>query len=179
MSEWIADLPTTLNDLPVGMWVLVARWPHWFRAGGAGARRFPPPLHPHADGCRHEAGGRTAQAEQWELQVQYGSNKHEVAEAVIQEWLRQGAPTPEPWKGVWFGLPWSYLPKRADSVASCDKMPVRSKDGTVILLKIGIRSASPEFREAADEYDRYAAAIAQMSSQENQLSDLAEHLVRD
>ena len=47
---------------------------------------------------------------QWKLQVQYGSNKHEVAEAVIQEWLRQGAPTPEPWTGLWFGLPWSYLP---------------------------------------------------------------------
>ena len=27
--------------------------------------------------------------DQWKLQVQYGSNKHEVAEAVIDEWLRQ------------------------------------------------------------------------------------------
>ncbi len=46
---------------------------------------------------------------QWKLQVQYGSNKQEVAEAVIQEWLREGAPTPKPWTGLWFGLPRHYL----------------------------------------------------------------------
>jgi len=46
----------------------------------------------------------------WLLQVQYGGNKHEVAEAVIREWLVQGAPTPKPWTGLWFGLPWCYPP---------------------------------------------------------------------
>ena len=48
---------------------------------------------------------------QWKLEVKYGSNKHDVPEAVIQEWLRDGAPTPEPWTGLWFGLPWSWLPE--------------------------------------------------------------------
>jgi hypothetical protein len=63
-----------------------------------------------------EAGAKpvfsTDKPSHWELQVQYGSNKHEVAKAVIQEWLHQGAPTPEVWTGLWFGLPWSYLPDK-------------------------------------------------------------------
>lgn len=38
-------------------------------------------------------------------------HRWEITQAVVAEWLQQGAPTPEPWTGVWFGLPWSYLHK--------------------------------------------------------------------
>jgi hypothetical protein len=48
---------------------------------------------------------------EWQLQVQYGSIKQDVAEAVIMEWLREGAKTPEPWTGLWFGLPRHWLPE--------------------------------------------------------------------
>ena len=111
MSEWIADLPTTLNDIPVGMWVLVPNGRIGFGLEG-------PALVDFLRRCIHtlmDAGTKPVikrgRPDTWELQTKYGSNKHEVAEAVIQEWLRQGAPTPDPWDGVWFGLPWSYLPE--------------------------------------------------------------------
>jgi len=109
MSEWIADLPTTLNDIPVGMWVLVPKGRMSFGLEG-------PALIDFLRRCIHtlmDAGTKpvikTTKPRTWELQTQYGSNKHEVAEAVIREWLRQGAPTPDPWDGVWFGLPRSWL----------------------------------------------------------------------
>jgi hypothetical protein len=112
MSEWIADLPSTLNDIPVGMWVLVPKGRMAFGLEG-------PALADFLRRCIHtlmDAGTKPVRKmpwlDQWELQVQYGSNKHEVAEAVIQEWLREGASTPEPWTGVWFGLPRHYLPKK-------------------------------------------------------------------
>jgi hypothetical protein len=92
------------------------------------------------------------------------SNKHEVAEAVIKEWLKQGAPTPEPWTGLWFGLPWSYSP---------DQEAVRK-----VLLwdwdPIGVAGIPA----AVDEYDCYVAAVAQMVVAGKSAADLAEHLVR-
>lgn len=48
----------------------------------------------------------------WILQPQYGRTRQEIAEAVIAEWLREGAPTPETWTGLWFGLPRSYAPEQ-------------------------------------------------------------------
>lgn len=112
MSEWIAGLPYGLNDLPVGMWVIVPN-------GRVGFGLEGPELANFIRRCIHtlmDAGAKPVagpiKPSQWKLQVKYGSNKHEVAEAVIQEWLREGAPTPEPWTGVWFGLSWSYLPHK-------------------------------------------------------------------
>lgn len=112
MSEWIADLPLELSELPVGMWMLVPNGRIGFGLEGPALADFLRRcIHRLMDaGAKPVAGGN--KPNKWELQVQYGSNKHEVAEAVIQEWLRQGAPDYEPWKGVWFGLPWSYLPKQ-------------------------------------------------------------------
>lgn len=111
MSDHIAHLPGTLNDLPVGMWEIVP----------CGRYRFgleSPALADFIRRCIHtlmDAGAKpvikTSKPNTWKLQTQYGSNKHEVAEAVIAEWLRDGAPTPEPWTGLWFGLPWTYLPE--------------------------------------------------------------------
>ena len=96
MSEWIADLPTTLNDIPVGMWELVPNGRLIFGLEGPALANF-------LRRCIHtlmDAGTKPVikrgRADTWELQTKYGSNKHEVAEAVIQEWLRQGAPTPDP-----------------------------------------------------------------------------------
>jgi hypothetical protein len=112
MSEFITYVPGTLNDLPVGMWEIV-------RDGRWGFGLEGPALTDFIRRCIYslmDAGAKpvagAGKPDAWVLQVQYGSNKHEVAEAVIQEWLRQGAPDYEPWKGVWFGLPWSYLPKQ-------------------------------------------------------------------
>ena len=109
MSESIAHMPSSLNDLPIGMWEIVNDGRQGFGLEGAALvdyiRRC---IYALIDaGAKPVAGGN--KPNQWELQVQYGSNKREIAEAVIQEWLRQGAPTPEPWTGLWFGLPWSYL----------------------------------------------------------------------
>ncbi|MEA2880000.1 MAG: hypothetical protein QOF14_5196 [Hyphomicrobiales bacterium] len=111
MSEWIACTPGSLNDLPVGMWEIVNDGRQGFGLEGealaAYIRRC---IHALMDaGAKPVAGGN--KPNQWKLQVQYGSNKHEVAEAVLLEWRQQGSPTPEPWTGLWFGLPWSWLPE--------------------------------------------------------------------
>ncbi|MEA2880005.1 MAG: hypothetical protein QOF14_5201 [Hyphomicrobiales bacterium] len=114
MSEWIAHLHYSLNDIPVGMWRLVPAGRLAFGLEG-------PALVDFLRRCIHtlmDAGTKpvvkTNKPNTWELQTKYGRNKHEVAEAVIQEWLRQGAPTPEPWTGVWFGLPRHWLPEGRD-----------------------------------------------------------------
>jgi hypothetical protein len=109
VSDHIAYLPGTLNDLPVGMWEIVPTGRYRFGLEGPALADFIRRcIYSLMDaGAKPVNGG--SKPNQWELQVQYGSNKHEVAEAVIQEWLRQGAPDYEPWKGVWFGLPWSWL----------------------------------------------------------------------
>ena len=109
MSEYIDHVHGTLNDLPAGMWEIVDNGRKGFGLEGPALVDFiRRSIHRLMDaGAKPVIGGN--KPDQWERQVQYGSNKHEVAEAVIQEWLRQGAPTPDPWKGVWFGLPWSWL----------------------------------------------------------------------
>jgi hypothetical protein len=111
MSEWIAAIPNGLNDLPVGMWRLISRGRTGFGLEGAALADFiRVSIYALMDaGAKPVIGA--GKPNQWKLQVQYGSNKHEVAEAVIREWLQQGAPTPEPWTGLWFGLPWSWLPE--------------------------------------------------------------------
>jgi hypothetical protein len=109
MTEWIAGLPEGLSDIPVGMWMLVPNGRIGFGLEGSELADF-------IRRCIHtlmDAGAKPVvhddEPHRWKLQMQYGSDKHEVAEAVIGEWLRQGAPTPEPWDGVWFGLPRSWL----------------------------------------------------------------------
>jgi hypothetical protein len=111
MSDEIALIPNSLNDLPVGLWELVDQGRKSYGLkGDALASYIRRSIYALMDaGAKPVAGGN--KPNQWKLQVQYGSNKYEVAEAVIQEWLRQGAPTPEPWTGVWFGLPWTWLPE--------------------------------------------------------------------
>jgi hypothetical protein len=104
----IASMPKSLNDLPVGLWVIVNHGQKGFGLEGEALvdfiRRC---IYALVDaGAKPVAGGN--KPNQWELQTQYGRNKHEIAEAVIAEWKAQGAVKPEPWTGVWFGLPWSY-----------------------------------------------------------------------
>jgi|ERR1043165_7511664 len=110
MSEWIALMPGDLNDLPLGMWQIIDDGHRGFGLEGPALADFiRRSIHALMDaGAKPVCGAGKPNV--WVLQTQYGSNKHEVAEAVIQEWLRQGAPTPKPWTGLWFGLPWSYLP---------------------------------------------------------------------
>ena len=109
MSEWIARSPGSLNDLPVGMWEIVNDGRTGFGLEGEALTDFVRrSIYALIDaGAKPVAGGN--KPNQWELQVQYGSNRWEIAQAVVDEWLRQGAPTPEPWTGLWFGLPWTYL----------------------------------------------------------------------
>ena len=112
MSEAIATLPSSLKDLPIGMWEIVDYGRKSFGLEGPSLANFiRRSIHALMDaGAKPVAGGN--RPNKWRLQVQYGSNKYEVAEAVIQEWLRQGAPTPAPWTGLWFGLPSTYLPDK-------------------------------------------------------------------
>jgi hypothetical protein len=111
MSECIAAMPSKLSDLPVGLWDIVDRGRKSFGLEGEALADFVRRcFYALIDaGAKPVAGGN--KPNQWELQVQYGSNRWEITQAVVAEWLQQGAPTPEPWTGVWFGLPWSYLPK--------------------------------------------------------------------
>ena len=83
MSECIAAMPSTLYDLPVGMWVIIDRGQKSFGLEGAALADFVwNSIHALMDaGAKPVAGGN--KPNQWELQVQYGSNKWEVAEAVI------------------------------------------------------------------------------------------------
>jgi hypothetical protein len=113
MSEYIASLPSTLNDLPVGMAHIIDAGRKGFGLDGEALTDFVRRcIYALIDaGAKPVAGGN--KPNQWNLQVQYGSNRWEITQAVVAEWLRQGAPTPEPWTGVWFGLPWSYLPKKS------------------------------------------------------------------
>jgi hypothetical protein len=112
ISLWIARTPSTLNDLPVGLWEIVNNGRSGFGLEGEVLADFVRcSIYALIDaGAKPVVGGN--KPDRWELQVQYGVNRHEVAEAVIAEWLQQGGRTPEPWTGVWFGLPWSYLPKK-------------------------------------------------------------------
>jgi hypothetical protein len=115
MSEVIAGMPNSLNDLPVGMWEIVDYGRKCFGLEGEALTDFVRRcIYALVDaGAKPVVGGD--KPNQWKLQVQYGSNRWEIAPAVVAEWLQQGAPTPEPWTGVWFGLPWSWLPERRGS----------------------------------------------------------------
>jgi len=112
MSDVIAFMPGSLNDLPVGLWEIIDRGQKSFGLQGEALANFVRRcIYSLIDaGAKPVAGGN--KPNQWELQTQYGKSKQEIAEAVIAEWLRQGGQKPEPWTGVWFGLPWSYLPKK-------------------------------------------------------------------
>jgi hypothetical protein len=44
----------------------------------------------------------------WLLQSQYGKANEEIANAVINEWLANGAGDPDP-GGLWFALPSPYV----------------------------------------------------------------------
>jgi len=110
MSEYIdRKIPRAPYDEdPRGMWVIVDEGRHGFGLeGDALASYIRKNIYALMDaGFKPVIGvGKN----QWQLQAQYGSNKQEVAEAVIREWLREGAKTPEPWTGLWFGLPRHYL----------------------------------------------------------------------
>jgi hypothetical protein len=108
MSEWIALTPGTLNDIPVGMWKIVNDGRQGFGLEGEALASFIR----RSIYALMDAGAKPVIGlgkGKWQLQVQYGSNKQEVAEAVIREWQLQGAPTPAPWTGLWFGLPRSWL----------------------------------------------------------------------
>src|ERR1043165_781658 len=106
MSTWINEsIPRApYDELPFGMWQIVDDGRRLFGLeGDALASYIRKNIYALMDaGFKPVIGVGKGQ---WKLQVQYGSNKQEVAEAVIREWLLQGAPTPKPWTGLWFGLP--------------------------------------------------------------------------
>jgi hypothetical protein len=107
LSEWLRVMPSQMSDTPVGLWWLV---PMAEEFGFVGADR--------TDFLRRsirallDAGGLPVRGagrpDAWLLQSQYGTDKSEIVEAVVREWQAQGAPTPAPWTGLWFGLPRSY-----------------------------------------------------------------------
>lgn len=110
MSEWIALTPGSLNDLPVGMWDIVYNGRDGFGLEDEPLKDFiRRSIYALVDAGAKPVVQREGSSK-WYLQTQYGSTKLEIADAVIQEWLRQGAPTPKVWTGLWFGLPWSYAP---------------------------------------------------------------------
>ena len=110
MSEWIATMPGLLSDVPVGMWHLVPRAKSFGLEGEASVDFIRRCIHALVDaGAKPVRGAGKPNA--WILQPQYGADRYEIAEAVIAEWKAQGAPTPEPWTGLFFGLPRDYLAK--------------------------------------------------------------------
>jgi hypothetical protein len=114
MSERIACWPRSLNDLPVGLWQIVGHARQGFDLEGDALIEFiRRSIYALLDaGALPVRGAGIVGVEKWILQPQYGRTKQEIAEAVIAEWLRDGAPTPETWTGLWFGLPRSYAPEQ-------------------------------------------------------------------
>jgi hypothetical protein len=113
MSAWIDErIPRApYDDLPLGMWVIVSDGRNGFGLEGeALAGYIRDSIYALMDAGFKPVRG-AGKPNQWDLQVQYGSNKQEVAEAVIREWLREGALTPAPWTGLWFGLPRHWVPE--------------------------------------------------------------------
>jgi hypothetical protein len=47
----------------------------------------------------------------WILQDQYGDTPEAMADAIIAEWLADGAPTPKPYDSLWLALPHIYSPE--------------------------------------------------------------------
>jgi hypothetical protein len=113
MSEVVALMPSTLNDLPVGLWVIIDRGRKSFGLEGEALADFIRRcIYTLVDAGAEPVRG-AGKPDTWVLQTQYGVNKYEIAEAVITEWIAQGARKPEPWTGLWFGLPWSYALQRS------------------------------------------------------------------
>jgi hypothetical protein len=114
MSERIACTPGTLDDLPVGMWEIVyhGRYGFEFDDDSLAAYIYFSICALMDAGAQPVAGGN--KPNQWELQTHYGDDKEEVAKAVVREWQREGKWTPEPWTGLWFGLPWCYSPDQKE-----------------------------------------------------------------
>jgi hypothetical protein len=115
MNVWIDEMipRAPYDDVPMGMWQIVNDGRAGFGLEGeALANYIRKSIHALMDAGFKPVRG-AGKPDRWQLQSQYGSNKHEVAEAVIAEWLRDGAPTPEPWTGLWFGLPRHYLSERS------------------------------------------------------------------
>jgi hypothetical protein len=117
LSGSIAHWPRSLNDLPVGLFQIIVDGREGFGLDGEMLidfiRRC---IYALVDaGAMPVRGAGIPGVAKWILQPQYGRSKQEIAEAVIAEWLRDGAPTPETWTGLWFGLPWSYAPEQQAS----------------------------------------------------------------
>jgi hypothetical protein len=114
MSERIACWPGSLNDLPVGLFQIIFQGRTGFDLEGEALIDFiRRSIYALVDaGAMPVRGAGIPGVEKWIFQPQYGRTKQEIAEAVIAEWLRDGAPTPETWTGLWFGLPWSYAPEQ-------------------------------------------------------------------
>jgi hypothetical protein len=108
MSEWIATMPDSLSDVPVGMWRLVPCGKSFGLEGEALVDFLRRCIHALIDAGAMPVRG-AGKPNTWVLQTQYGVNKYEIAEAVIAEWLAEGAPTPRGWTGLFFGLPRDYL----------------------------------------------------------------------
>jgi hypothetical protein len=107
LDKWLEALPLDMSDTPVGLWRLVPRAEDF---GFADARRVD--FLRRAIRALLDAGGMPVRGAglpgRWVLQTQYGAAKPAIVAAVVAEWQAQGSPTPEPWTGLAFGLPWSY-----------------------------------------------------------------------
>ncbi len=114
MGERIACTPATLEDLPVGFWEIVYHGRYGFELDddSLAAYIYFSICALMDAGAKPVAGGN--KPNQWELQAHYGNDKEEVARAIIREWQREDKWTPEPWTGLWFGLPWCYSPDRKE-----------------------------------------------------------------
>jgi hypothetical protein len=111
MSEWIDRVipRPPYDEDPRGMWQIVDEGRRAFSLeGDALASYIRKNIYALMDAGFKPVSG-PVKPNQWKLEVKYGSNKQEVAEAVIREWLLQGGKTPEPWTGLWFGLPKHWL----------------------------------------------------------------------
>lgn len=111
LDKWLKAMPLDMSDTPVGLWRLVPKAADFSYIGAGRADFLRRSIRALLD-----AGGMPIRGSgtpgRWVLQTQYGTGKSAIVEAVVAEWQAQGSPTPEPWTGLAFGLPWSYAAEK-------------------------------------------------------------------
>ena len=107
LNEWIASIPGELPLDAVGLWQIVPAGRYGFRLTGADLLDFiRRGIHALLDAGAVPVRSGKGTGYEWLAQKQYGTNKDEITEAIIREWLAM----PDDalvlcGDGVWFARP--------------------------------------------------------------------------
>jgi hypothetical protein len=107
VSEWVASVPSELEDDAVGLWQIIPVGRVDFGLEGNELVNYVRKalLAVFAQGAK-PVEGATDGKHYWKLRENYGDEPERMAEAIIDEWLASGH-DPDP-GGIWFALPKVY-----------------------------------------------------------------------